>query len=229
MIKENVARVKDQVVAICRRLGRNPSEITIIGVTKYADPPQVAEAISAGIAIIGENRVQEAEWKFPVLDTLVSGVRKHLIGHLQTNKVKQALKYFDLIQSVDSLKLALEIEKQCDKLNRGMDILVQVSTSGEEQKFGVEHLQATLLVEEIANLPHIFIKGLMTMAPLTEDKQVVRKTFADLRILRDQIKEKFPNSEKVQMKYLSMGMSSDYEIALEEGSNMVRIGSAIFK
>ncbi len=229
MIKDNVLRVKDQVAAVCKRIGRDPHEVTVVAVTKYAEAPLMKEAVDAGLTVVGENRVQEVERKFPQLDAMNVKVSKHLIGHLQTNKVKLALQYCDLIQSVDSFKLAQEIEKQAAKINRNMDIFVQVSTSGEEQKFGVEHVEAIALVEEIAKLPHVFIKGLMTMAPLTEDKEIVRKCFRDLRIIRDELKNKFSNSDKIQMKYLSMGMSSDYEIALEEGSNMLRIGSAIFK
>ena len=229
MIKENLEKVESQIASVCKRLGRNPAEITIVAVTKYAEAAQMKESIDAGLTIVGENRVQEAQRKFPELDAMGVKVSKHLIGHLQSNKAKQAIQYCNLIQSVDSLKLALEIDKQAEKINRPIDIFVQVSTSGEEQKFGVEHAQAIVLVEEIAKLKNIFIKGLMTIAPLTEDKEIVRKCFRDLRLIRDELKQKFASSDKVQMQYLSMGMSSDYEIALEEGSNMLRIGSAIFK
>ena len=229
MIRDNIEAVKNDIAQICNRIKRDPMEITLVAVTKFAEVAQITEAVKAGLTHIGENRVQEGQRKFPEMDAAGLKTVKHLIGHLQTNKVKLALQYFDLIQSVDSLKLAAEIEKQAQKLNRTINILVQVSTSGEEQKFGVEHSQAIQLVEDIAKFEHINIQGLMTIAPLTDNKDIVRKCFSDLRLIRDQLQQNFSESGKVHMKYLSMGMSQDFTIALEEGANMLRIGSAIFK
>lgn len=229
MIRDNVWQLKDQIAQICQRIGRRAEEITLVGVTKFAESVAIKEALDAGITHIGENRVQEGQRKFPELDQMGAKATKHLIGHLQTNKAKHAVELFDVIQSVDSLKLASEIQKQAEKINKPIDILIQVSTSGEEQKFGIGPAETMKLVDEIAKMKNISIKGLMTIAPLTEDKTVVRQCFKDLRLIRDAIQKHYPESDKVQMKYLSMGMSQDFEIALEEGANMLRIGSAIFK
>jgi len=226
MIKDNLAHILENVASICARIKRDPSEITLIGVTKYSPVDQINEAIEAGLAYVGENRVQDAEQKFPLLKP---GVIKHMIGHLQSNKVKLAVELFDLIESVDSLKLAQEIDKQAAQRNKVMDVLIQVNVSGEEQKFGVEKTGALQLIEAISKLNSIRVLGLMTMAPLTDNTNIIRKCFKDLKDLLDQIKDNMPDLDNVQMKYLSMGMSSDYEIALEEGANMIRIGSAIFK
>ncbi len=244
-IKENIARVRGDIARVCQRIGRDPGDITLVGVTKFAPVEAIQEAIDSGITDIAENKVQEGQKKYPGLHPCQSfqlpqssqkeqsfqpsgRLKRHLIGHLQTNKVKDALKVFDLIQSVDSLKLAQEIEKQAVKLTRQVGILVQVNIAQEEQKFGADKERAMELVRQISELAHAQILGLMTMAPLTEDKRVVRECFKGLRELKDQILKAFSGDARVRMQYLSMGMSGDYEIALEEGSNMLRIGSAIF-
>ncbi len=228
MIKDNITQIQNQIAQVCKRLGRNPDEITLIGVTKLAPVEKIKESIQAGIRHVAENKVQEGQAKYPPLNELGIPVTKHMIGHLQTNKAKHALEYFDVIQSVDSLKLAQEIEKQAAKRNKVADILGQVNTANEEQKYGTTTEEAVALVDQIAQLPHVRILGMMVIAPYTEDKSIVRKCFQDLRLVRDQVKAKYLNNEKVQMKYLSMGMSDDYEIALEEGSNMIRVGRAIY-
>jgi pyridoxal phosphate enzyme (YggS family) len=152
-----------------------------------------------------------------------------MIGHLQTNKVKFAIDLFDMIQSVDSLSLIAEIEKQAIKINRErMDILIEVNVSGEAQKFGIAKENIFKLAEEVTLCSHVHLLGLMTMAPFTDDKNIIRQCFRSLRNLSDEIAEHFSLESKVEMKYLSMGMTHDYEIALEEGANMLRIGSAIF-
>ena len=148
---------------------------------------------------------------------------------MQTNKAKDAIKVCSLIQSVDSLKLAQEIEKQASKAGQTVDILVQFNTAREEQKFGADASQAPALIEAISQFAHVNIKGLMCMAPFTEDEAIIRKTFADLRAIRDDIKTRFTGHPHIDMGILSMGMSSDYKIAIQEGSTMVRVGSAIFK
>jgi len=229
MIREHLASIQKNISLICQRLGRNPAEITLVGVTKYATVEKIKEALACGLTDVGENKVQEAEKKFPQLDSIAPKLRTHMIGHLQTNKVKDALKYFDLIQSVDSLKLAQEIDKQATKINRIVNILVQVNTSGEDQKYGVEKTQVLGLLEQMAVLKHLRILGLMTMAAFTEDREAVHTSFRSLREIRDQVAKKFGGHERIKMQYLSMGMTDDYEIALEEGSNMVRIGRAIFQ
>ncbi len=229
MIQENIQQVHSNISTICQRLGRNPKEITVIGVTKFAPVDKIEEAAASGIQHIAENKVQEAQKKFPQLKTSFPKLTCHMIGHLQTNKVKAALEVCDMIQSVDSLKLAREIEKQAANLDRHVDVLVQVNTSDEEQKFGIDPEHALPLIEEISKLKRLRIMGLMTMAPLTEDKKTVRACFRELKEIRAKAADAFKSFPNVQMKYLSMGMTDDYEIALEEGSNMVRIGRAIFQ
>lgn len=229
MIKENVSRVLEHIASVCERIERDPGEIVLVGATKYASAEQIREAVEAGLKHIGENRVQDAQSKFPVLDQFKVKAVRHMIGHLQTNKVKQAVQFFDLIQSVDSVRLADEIEKEAAKLAKTVDILVEVNTSGEEQKFGVHPDEVPVLMKEINRCPRIRLLGLMTMAPITEEKGRIRRCFRDLRELFDAVEEDFADHERIEMKYLSMGMTSDYEIALEEGANMIRIGRAIFE
>lgn len=225
MIGDNISGILDKITAICQRIGRDPGEIVLVGVTKFADVSQVNEAIQFGLRHIGENKVQEAQKKFSLIKDSDFKVIRHMIGHLQTNKVKHALKSFDLIQSVDSLKLVTVLEAQAEKQNKNIDILLQVNTAGEKQKYGCEPFEAIAFVAEIFKLKRIRLRGLMTIAPLVQDEEVVRQCFRDLCMLRDQINKKF----QIQLKYLSMGMTDDYEIALEEGSNMIRIGRAIFQ
>lgn len=229
-IKENISRVREDIARVCQKIGRDPQEITLVGVTKFAPVEAIQEAIDCGITDIAENKVQEGQKKYPALrpSSTNTPFKRHLIGHLQTNKAKDALKSFDLIQSVDSLKLALEIEKQASKLNQRAEILFQVNIAEEEQKFGADKGQSLELIGQILQLKNIQLLGLMTMAPLTEDQQVVRDCFKGLRDLRDQVAKTFKGNPNMEMKYLSMGMSGDYEIALQEGSNMIRVGRAIF-
>jgi len=229
MIRDNIKYIFGQIEAVCQRVGRDPGEITLIGVTKYADVPLIQEAIQAGLTHFGENKVQEAKKKFSCLEVADAPLTRHMIGHLQTNKVKTALGVFDLIQSVDSLKLAETIEHEGAKLNKVANILIQVNTAGEEQKFGMAPQEVAALVESVSRFTHIHLMGLMTIAPWTEDKDIVRQCFRDLRLMRDQISERFGGFSSVDMTYLSMGMTDDFEIALEEGSNMIRIGRAIFQ
>ena len=228
-VQENVLKVQSQLQEACRQAGRNPQEVILVAVTKYAPLEAIQDSIDAGIINIAENRVQEAEKKFPSLLAKNPQVRSHIIGHLQTNKAKDAIKVCSLIQSVDSLKLAQEIEKQAAKLNKIAEVLVQFNTAREEQKFGAQSEDALSLVEAISKLEHVAIKGFMCMAPYTEDQGIIRKTFADLRAIRDQIKSHFVSHPRVGTGVLSMGMSGDYQIAIQEGSTMIRVGSAIFK
>ena len=259
-IRENILGVREEIARVCQKIGRDPKEITLVAVTKFAPVEAIQEAINSGVTDIAENKVQEGFKKYPLLsfpnaclparqalvgnpdnavlgpptkafggDNLGNSLKRHLIGHLQTNKLKDALKIFDLIQSVDSLKLAEEIEKQAEKLNRRVDILLQVNIAKEEQKFGAEKNETLELVGKIVQLKNIQILGLMTMAPLSEDERIVRECFKGLRELRDQARRDFWGNSHLEMKYLSMGMSGDFKIAIEEGSNMVRIGSAIFR
>ena len=229
MIQDKVRKVFSDIEEMCRKINRNPKDITVVGVTKLVGLEVVQEAIDAGIRHIAENRVQEAESKFPWLKAKNPQIKCHLIGHLQTNKAKDAIKVCSLIQSVDSLKLAREIEKQAAKKGQSVEILVQFNTAGEEQKFGADPSGSHALIESISRLSFVRIKGLMCMAPFGEDQGIIRKTFSDLRVIRDTTKSRFDGHPHVDMGILSMGMSSDYKIAIEEGSTMVRVGSAIFK
>lgn len=228
MIKDNIARLRDDISLICRRLGRDPQEIIIVCVTKLATAQMVVQALECGISHIAENRVQEALKKYAALKVSQQKITKHMIGHLQTNKVKDALTIFDMIQSVDSLKLAQTVDRQAGKIKKKTDILVQVNTSFEKQKFGIAFDKTAAFVKSISQFENIRIMGLMTIAPLTNNEETVRSSFRRLRELRDQVHEEFRGANNIVMKYLSMGMTSDYRIALEEGSNMLRIGRAVF-
>ena len=172
--------------------------------------------------------MQDAQAKFSQLGEAGNKVTKHMIGHLQTNKAKDAVKIFDMIQSVDSIKLIQEIEKRVAASGRSkVDVLIEVN-SGEEQKSGVAKTAVMDLVAGAVQCEHVQLLGLMTMAPFVNDEKVVRQAFRDLRLLREEITSQFKGQPRVNMKYLSMGMTNDYEIALEEGANMLRIGRAIF-
>jgi pyridoxal phosphate enzyme (YggS family) len=229
MIQANVRKVFLDIEEICRKIDRDPKDITVVGVTKLVPLELIQEAINAGIRDIAENRVMEAQSKFPRLKAKNPQIECHMIGHLQTNKVKDVIKICSLIQSVDSLKLAQEIEKQAMKEGRTVDILVQFNIAREEWKFGAAPSEAYTLIESISRLSLVRIRGLMGMAPFTEDQGIIRKTFSDLRGIRDGTKSRLAGHPRVDMGILSMGMSSDYKIAIEEGSTMIRVGSAIFK
>lgn len=223
-ISENIQVVREKIAAVCYRIGRRPEEIEIVGVTKTWPAAVVDEAIRSGIRIIGENRVQEAAAKKSAVKEPATW---HLVGHLQTNKARKALQLFDLIQSVDSLHLAEKLDRECEKLGKTIDVLVQVNTSGEASKFGVEPGAARELVERIAaRLSRVRIRGLMTIGLFTDDPTKIRPCFAQLRELSEAIrKSSIPG---VEMRYLSMGMSDDFPIALEEGANMLRLGRVLF-
>ncbi len=227
-VTDSYRRVKEEIKDVCRTLGRNPVEITLVGVTKFAPVEAIQEALDAGLTDIGENRVQEGLKKYLNLKASQGILRRHCIGHLQTNKVKEALKVFEIIESVDSDRLALEIEKQAQKLNVKANVLIQINTSGETQKFGTTKDSALKLIEQVSALSNIQILGLMTIAPLTENEAILQQCFADLRLIFEQAQQEFKGNSNCLMQYLSMGMSGDYKLALKEGSNMVRIGRAIF-
>lgn len=228
MIQDNIARILSEIDDVCRKNGRDPKDIAFVAVTKFADILKIKEVVAAGVMHIGENKVQEAQKKFPALGVPDIKVTRHMIGHLQTNKVKHALEVFDCIQSVDSLKLAVALDAQAAKIDKDIDILIQVNIAGEQQKFGIAPSEAFTLIDEIIKLKHVHLQGLMAIAPLAQDKEVTRKCFRALRLLRDQISERYVDDDRVDMKCLSMGMTNDFQIAIEEGANMVRIGRAIF-
>jgi len=223
-IENNVRIVKENIAEICAKLNRQPEEIEIVAVVKTKPAEIVEETIRAGIQIIGENRVQEAGQK----KAAVSGSAIwHMVGHLQTNKARKALKIFDLIQSVDSLHLAEVLDSESKRITKTTDILIQVNTSGEASKFGTEPARAIELIEQISmQFDSLRILGLMTIGLFTRDPKKIRPCFMRLRKLSEHISSRhFPN---VQMRFLSMGMTDDYQIALEEGANMIRLGRVLF-
>jgi hypothetical protein len=221
IIRDNVAQIRESIAHACWRAGRSSSEIKILAATKSRSVREIEMALDAGIRLIGENTVQEAKAKFSQLSR---SPEKHLIGHLQTNKVKTALELFDLIQSVDSLKLAQEIEKRAAPMNKTVPVLIEVNIGGEASKFGVAHEATRTLCEQIAELSQVKIQGLMTVAPYVMNPENVRSYFHEMRELFDSL----DNISSVEKKWLSMGMSQDYEIAIEAGANLIRIGTAIF-
>jgi hypothetical protein len=222
-IIENVKYVQGQIAAAAQRVGRDPSGIKLITVTKTIDTDRIKQAVAAGAMILGENRVQEAKEKIEQLGEIAPW---HLIGQLQSNKAKYVVKLFDLIHSVDTLALAQEIDKQAAKIGKVQDVLIEVSLAGEESKAGIDVEGVATLVREAAKLKNISIKGLMTVPPFLVDPEEVRPYFRSLKELAASIaKENIPN---VSMQELSMGMSNDFEVAVEEGATMVRVGSAIF-
>ena len=222
-IEQNIKILEDKIAKAAQKAEKNPEEITLVAVSKTVEPERIREAIRCGIRIIGENRVQEAEEKFKQIP---EEFEKHLVGHLQTNKAKKAVELFDMIQSVDSLKLADEVSKRARQKGKTMDVLVEVKTSGEPTKFGLEPGEVHDLVTRLSDLEGISVKGLMTVGLFSSDMDQVRPCFKKLKHLFDKLKD--ANIPGIEMKYLSMGMTQDYEAAIEEGANMIRIGTAIF-
>ncbi|NLI59957.1 MAG: YggS family pyridoxal phosphate-dependent enzyme [Clostridiales bacterium] len=222
-IKENINSVKQKIEQAALAVNRDPHEISIVAVSKNITPETIQEAAEAGIKIIGENRVQELLNKY---DNIQNNLSWHMIGYLQTNKVKYIIDKVELIHSLDRISLAKEINKRAGRMGRKVQALVQVNVSREESKSGIFAEELPSFIDEMSNYPNIEIKGLMTIGPNTEDADVIRACFRGLKLLYDELKNK--GIDYIDMKYLSMGMSNDYEIAIQEGSNMVRIGRAIF-
>lgn len=218
---ENVLnRIKNAALAC----GRDPETIRLVAVSKTIPADMVKEAIEAGVKILGENYIQEARKK--INDLSSHPLSWHFIGHLQTNKAKYAVKLFNLIHSVDSLKLARELNKQAKKINKIQNILIQVNISMESSKSGIYEQDALGLIQDISRFENLSVKGLMTMPPFFDEPERARPYFSALRKLRDQIKkESIPN---IAMDELSMGMTGDFEAAIEQGASLVRIGTAIF-
>jgi hypothetical protein len=230
MIKDNILKVKERISLICAKIKRDPNAITIVAVSKGRTPQQIKEAVEAGITDIGENKVQEALVKYNELYAkryTLNAIKWHMVGHLQTNKVKDAVRIFDLIQSVDSLRLAETIDKEAAKIHKKQDILMEIKTSPEESKFGLKLDEAIKVITEIAKFKNINIKGLMTIAPLADNPEETRPYFKMLRDLKDRINH-MPYAI-CHMPYLSMGMTDDFSVAIEEGSDMLRLGRAIFE
>lgn len=218
MIKENIFRIKESIP--------DAPGVTIVAVTKGRTTAQIREALAAGILDIGENRIQEAAGKHRELADL-RDIRWHMVGHLQTNKAKEAVRIFDLIHSVDSKHLAEEIDKQAQKIGKVQDILIEVNTSGEEAKFGIRPEGLPGLASAALNLKNIRLLGLMTIAPFADDPETTRPYFRALKGLLDGIN--VSSAIERRLAVLSMGMTGDFRVAIEEGATMVRLGRAIFE
>lgn len=222
-VAENIIQIKRRIERSCQKVSRSPDEITLIAVTKTVGIDAINDALGSSIEHFGENRVQEAEQK---IEQIGAKATWHLIGHLQTNKVKKALQLFDMIHSVDSLHLAEEINKRAIQMRRAMPCLIEVKTSEEATKFGVSPENTVQFVQQIAQFPGLRIQGLMTIGAFLPDPEQVRPCFRLLREVRDDILK--AGIERVEMKFLSMGMTNDFDVAIEEGANMIRVGRAIF-
>ncbi len=223
MLIENVKEVEKHIQAACERAGRSRDEVKLIAVSKTKPVTDIEEVLSTGILDYGENKVQELADKYEILP---KNIHWHMIGHLQRNKVKYLMGKVAMIHSVDSLRLAEQIEHEAAKADTVVNILIEVNVAGEESKFGTTCEAAIELVRNVALMPHLKIKGLMTIAPFTENPEENRVYFRKLRQLSVDIKSK--NIDNVDMDELSMGMTGDYEVAIEEGATMVRVGTGIF-
>ena len=223
MVTENLSKVEEKIKEACRRAGRDRSEVTLIAVSKTKPEAMIEEAYGVGQRDFGENKVQEICRK---KDLLPEDIRWHMIGHLQRNKVHQVVGKACLIHSVDSLRLAQTISHEAEKQDLDVPVLVEVNVAREESKFGVTTEETIALVEEMSKLPRVQIRGLMTIAQFVEDPEDNRESFRKLKQLSVDIAAK--NINNVNMSVLSMGMTNDYEVAIEEGATMVRVGTGIF-
>ncbi|MBN1531520.1 MAG: YggS family pyridoxal phosphate-dependent enzyme [Spirochaetes bacterium] len=220
-VLDNYTTIRGEIDGIARSAGRNPDEVRIIAVSKTFPEPLIQGAIDQGIRIFGENKVQEAKRKIP---NLHGDFFFHMIGHLQSNKARDAVALFDVIHSIDKISTAARVNEEAERLGKRQRVLIQANISGEDTKSGVSPDESIELAEAMLRLPHIELVGIMTMAPFTDDASVIRATFRGARELLDRINASLDR----QLRELSMGMSSDYAIAVEEGATMVRIGTAIF-
>ncbi len=237
-LAEKLDEVKDRIAAAAVKAKRDPAEVTLIAVTKYAAPEQIREILQLGVADLGESKVQQLIQRAAQLNEFVARrvaqgvggvpdrIRWHMIGHLQRNKVKPLLPLVAAVHSVDSLRLAEEIETHCTKLDRKMPVMLQINSSEESSKFGVAVGAAVHLAEQLDTMPHLQLVGLMTMAPADANESAIRQCFSRTREIFDELKwHKIGGSS---LRHLSMGMSNDFEIAIAEGATMVRIGSTLF-
>ena len=223
MILDNIKQVEENIIKSCEKVGRDPKEVTLIAVSKTKPYTAIEEALPSGVLDYGENKVQELTEKYEILP---KDIRWHMIGHLQRNKVKYLVGKVELIHSVDSLRLANQIETEFAKKNEIASILIEVNMANEESKFGITSETTEQLVREISKLEHVRIKGLMTIAPYTDNPETNREYFRNMKKLSVDITEK--NIDNVSMNVLSMGMTGDYQVAVEEGATMVRVGTGIF-
>lgn len=226
-IAENIARIQERISAAAARVRRNPGSVTLMAVTKTVDPVRIHEGFAAGLRVFGENRVQEYETKRPQLKD-VAGAEWHLIGHLQSNKSGKAVELFNAIDSVDSLRLAERLDRAAAALDRVLPVLIEINLGGEESKSGIplDSPELDSLLHGVEKLEHLQVGGLMAVPPFTPNPEGARPYFRLLRDLRDTIAER--RLPRVAMDTISMGMSHDFEVAIEEGSTCVRVGTAIF-
>ena len=223
-IQENIRHITARIETACKKAGRRPEEVQLLLATKTIEPERILQAFACGCTLIGENKVQELRDKHAALAAVSHTA--HFIGHLQSNKIKEAVRYAHCIQSVDTVDIAEKLEQRLAQENRSLDILIQVNTSSEESKFGCAPEQADALIRAAAALPHLRIKGLMTIGLFSGDEKKVRECFRCLKQIQTRIREAaIPD---VSMDILSMGMSGDLEIAIEEGATLVRVGTAVF-
>ena len=235
-LAERIAAVQARIAAAAQRAGRDPAEITLVAVSKMHSAEVVVAAYQAGLRVFGENRVEEAGPKAAAVTarldsppSVVGGpssvVEWHMIGHLQSRKADEVLPWASMVHSVDSVKLAGRLSRVCQAADRELSILLEVNVTGEASKYGLTPAELPAAVEAIAALPGLRVRGLMTMAPIVPDPEQARPVFAGLRRLRDELARRFPT---LDWHHLSMGMTDDFEVAIEEGATMVRIGRAIF-
>ncbi len=222
-VRENYERLMEAIRKSCHRAGRRPEEVRLLGAAKRQPVEKIREAYEAGLRLIGENYVQEAQKKRKLLEDL--DLTWHLIGPLQTNKARQAVKIFDLVETVDRPSIAQELAKRAQKEGRLLPVFIEVNVGGEETKAGVSPEELPGLAETIIALPNLELRGLMTIPPYREDPEEVRPFFAKMRNLLEDLKRRFPEAP---LSELSMGMSHDFEIAIEEGATIVRVGTALF-
>ncbi len=230
VIKDNIIAIKERIVSACNKAGRDPAEVGFVCVCKNRAIGELRQIIQAGITDIGENKVQEARVHYNALAPIgnnLPAVKWHMIGHLQTNKAREAVKLFDLIHSVDSLRLAEEIDRQAAKINKIQDILIEVNVSGEESKFGVNPGELVNLEKAVSELKNVRLLGLMAMAPAVAESEKVRVYFRKSRELLEKLNAR--RAAQGALRVLSMGMSNDFEAAIAEGAALVRIGSLVFE
>ncbi|MGP1455076.1 MAG: YggS family pyridoxal phosphate-dependent enzyme [Treponema sp.] len=221
-IKENIVRINERIQAACKKAGRRSEEVSLLLATKTVEPARIIEAFACGCTLIGENKVQELKEKYSALAAVPHTT--HFIGHLQSNKVKEVIKYVQCVQSVDRLDVAQKLEQHAAQSGRLLEVLIEVNTSGEPSKYGCTPQEALPLAKAVAALTHLRVQGLMTIGALSEDAEKVRACFRCLKQLQLEIQ----NEALLSVPVLSMGMSDDMEIAIEEGSTLVRVGTAAF-
>jgi len=223
-IKENVAQVRERMAAACRRSGRGPDDVKLVAISKTFPPECIRAAYEAGLSDFGENRVQEAAVKRPALTDL--SITWHLVGHLQTNKAKTARELFQWVHSVDSFRLAQKLDQARASEGGRLPVLLEVNLGGEESKAGVGESEIIQLAQQVSQLAALEVRGLMVIPPFLDDPELVRPYFRRLRQLAQEVESK--NIPNLSMQELSMGMSHDFEVAIEEGATMIRVGTAIF-